>query len=39
MDGRSSSAGYLPTQWTLATGEGDGEGIDITGITIEVRSH
>jgi hypothetical protein len=36
---RSLSVGCVPTQRTLATGEGGGEGRNITYITIEVRSH
>jgi len=35
VEGRSSSVGCIPTQWTLAMGEGDGRNIPY--ITIEVR--
>ena len=34
MEGRSLSLGYIPTQWMLATGEGDGEERNITYITL-----
>ena len=33
VEGRSLSLGYIPTQWMLATGEGDGEERNITYIT------
>ena len=38
MKGRSLSVGYIPTQSTLATGEGDGEERNMSCVTIEVRS-
>ena len=34
MEGRSLSVGYIPTQWTLATGKGDGDGRNITYTTM-----
>ena len=37
VKGRSLLAGYMPTQWMLATGEGIGKEIDITYVTTETR--
>ena len=33
VEGRSLPVGDMPTQWLLATGEGDGQGRNITYIT------
>ena len=38
VQGRSLSLEYIPTQWMLVTGEGDGEGRNTTYITIGKRT-
>ena len=37
VKGRSLSAGYMPTQWMLAMGEGDGKESNVTYVTTKTR--